>query len=387
MFNITQNLRRVITLFFSFLIVVVVSLFYFVGEKKAYETIEEEASDAMLKTVLQVAQSIDYQIKTKFAILESIANSHFINDSNETFSIDTKLQTLELEHQRLSKLEFKRFGILDTQGIAHYTNGRTLYLGDQEHFKKALKGENAISKVLISQYEKAPIFAYTTPIRYSKTNEVSGVLFAAMDAQRLSEIASSIAYGKSGYAIIIDKNGQIIGHKEFSKVLESLNVLDKSNMLSPSFENIVLKMTQGLSGKGKFLDNDEEWSVAYALIPTTGWSIAILAPEHEINERAGYLTHSLLVISLFILVIALIFSYILAYYITIYQEKLENEKSEKVKELLYAHDEYEKILKITPQEFMLLMKIAPFFPLMSVHVRYLDIPKRRLSGRIFYSYM
>ena len=64
MFNITQNLRRVITLFFSFLIVVVVSLFYFVGEKKAYETIEEEASDAMLKTVLQVAQSIDYQIKT-----------------------------------------------------------------------------------------------------------------------------------------------------------------------------------------------------------------------------------------------------------------------------------------------------------------------------------
>ena len=45
MFNITQNLRRVITLFFSFLIVVVVSLFYFVGEKKAYETIEEVWAD------------------------------------------------------------------------------------------------------------------------------------------------------------------------------------------------------------------------------------------------------------------------------------------------------------------------------------------------------
>lgn len=345
MLNITQNLRRIITLFFSFLIVVVMSIFYLVGEKKAYETIEEEASAAMLKTVLQVAQSIDYQIKTKFAILESIANSHFMNDSNQSFSLDEKLHTLELEYQRLSKLEFKRFGILDTQGIAHYTNGRTLFLGDQEHFKKALKGENAISKVLISQYEKAPIFAYTTPIRHSQTNEVSGVLFAAMDAQRLSQIASSIAYGKSGYAIILDKNGQIIGHKEFSKVLNSLNVLDQSHSFSPTFRDTVFKMTQGLVGKEKFFDNDQEWSVAYAPIPIVGWSIAILAPNNEINERASHLTYFLLMVSLFILAIALVFSYILAYYITRYQEKLEREKSEKTKELLLAHNEYEKIFE------------------------------------------
>lgn len=345
MLNITHNLRQIITLFFSFLIIVVMGLFYFVGEKKAYETIEEEASDAMLKTVLQVAQSIDYQIKTKFAILESIANSHFINDSNQSFTLDAKLRTLELEYQRLSKLEFKRFGILDTKGIAHYTNGRTLFLGDQEHFIKALKGENAISKVLISQYEKAPIFAYTIPIRHSKTNEVSGVLFAAMDAQRLSQIASSIAYGKSGYAIILDKNGQIIGHKEFSKVLDSLNVLDQSHSFSPTFRDIVLKMTQGLFGKEKFFDNDQEWSVAYAPISITGWSIAIIAPKNEINERAGDLTYSLLMVSLLILAIALMFSYILAYYITRYQEKLEREKSDKTKELLLAHDEYEKIFE------------------------------------------
>jgi len=345
MFNVTHNLRYILTLFFGLLIIIVVGLFYFVGEKKAYETLEEEASDAMLKTVLQVAQSIDYQIKTKFAILESIANSHFINDSNETFTLDAKLHTLELEHQRLSKLEFKRFGILDIQGIAHYTNGRTLFLGDQEHFIKALKGENAISKVLISQYEKAPIFAYTTPIRDSKTNEVSGVLFAAMDAQRLSQIASSIAYGKSGYAIILDKNGQIIGHKEFSKVLDSLNVLEQSHFFSPTFRDIVFKMTQGLAGKEKFFDNDQEWSVAYAPIPITDWSIAILAPKNEINERASDLTYSLLMVSLLILAIALVFSYILAYYITRYQEKLEREKSEKTKELLLAHDEYEKFFE------------------------------------------
>ena len=347
MFNITKSLRRIITLFFGLLIIIVMSLFSFVGEKKIYETLEEEANAGMLKTAKQVAQSIGFQINIKLSILESIASTDIIRGfkNGQVATIEKKLLALEDEYHRFEKLEIKRFGIFDTNGIAHYTDGRTLYLGDQEHFQKALKGENAISKVLISRYENAPIFAYTTPIRDYTTNEISGVLFAAMDASRLSQIASSISYGKSGYALIIDKYGQVIGHKDFSKVLEGLNVLEKSTSLSSSFQEVIVKMAQGEGGIGKFFENNQNWSIAYAPVPKTGWCVAIVALQDEINARGSHLIQSLLMISLLIMVIALIFAYILAHYITRYQGKLEKEKLEKVKELFEAQNQYEKIFE------------------------------------------
>lgn len=49
MFNITKSLRRIITLFFGLLIIIVMSLFSFVGEKKSMKHLKKRLMLECLK--------------------------------------------------------------------------------------------------------------------------------------------------------------------------------------------------------------------------------------------------------------------------------------------------------------------------------------------------
>ena len=347
MFNVTQNLRRTLTLFFGFLIIFSVSIFYFISKKEANIALENEAGDAMLKTAKYAAQNIDSQLQARHILLETIANRNILRGQfgEKKTTLEDKIMLIQGEEERLKKFGFKRFGFLDTNGWAFYPSGRTLYLGDKEHFQKALKGENFVSSVLISRYENAPIFVYTTPILDFNTNEINGVLFASLDADKLSDLASSIAYGKSGYAFMIDNHGKIIAHKDFSNVVNNVHILDDGFNVSSSFKDIALKMLKGEVGRGSFIHENKEWGIAYAPIVTSGWSIAIVAPNAEIHARANNLKESLFLVSLLIIFIALIFAYIIADLISRYHKRLEKEKEEKEQELLLAKNKYEKIFE------------------------------------------
>jgi len=171
-------------------------------------------------------------LQGKLTLLETLANRTIIRGKfgEKEASMDDRLHALKDEYQRLNKQGFKRFGILNTDGIAFFTSGKQLYLGDKEHFIKALKGESTVSSVLISQYENEPIYAFTTPIKDTLNEKIIGVLFAASDAKELSKMIASISHGKSGYAFIVDTQGTIIAHKDFSKVLHQENLLTPSNL-------------------------------------------------------------------------------------------------------------------------------------------------------------
>ena len=160
---ITHHLRIATILLFGLLIVIMSVTFYVTSHSQSHGALENEANEAILRSAKQAALNIETQIEGNFALLETIANRYIIKGKfgDKNASMEERIETLKYEQQRLSQYGFKRFGISDTEGIAFFTSGRKLFLGDKENFIKALNGEKSISSVFVSQYEKEPIYFYT----------------------------------------------------------------------------------------------------------------------------------------------------------------------------------------------------------------------------------
>lgn len=344
---ITHYLHHIIVMLLGIFIIILSLVLYFTSDFQSHCALEDEANEAILKSAQHAATNIEIQIKGRSLILETIANRTVLKGKvgDRDASIEEKLETLKQEKERLTELGFKRFGILDTKGIAYYSNDKKLYLGDREYFIKALKGENSISSIFVSKYDKELIYVYSVPIKDKINEKIIGALFGIFDAWKLSEMISSIAYGTSGYAFIIDKDGTIIAHKDFSKVVYSINLLSTSN---DNLVKIASQMVKGESGKGIFSENNQQWNIAYAPIKTTGWSIGIAVPSDEIYKRSTHLKNSLLIAFAIVLSIALIIAYFVVNMISRYHTKLKIEKKAKDADLLITQNKYETTLSALP---------------------------------------
>jgi len=377
---ITHHLRQIIIILFGLFIIMMSIAFYFTSDLHAHHALENEANEAILKSAHQSATNIEIQMQGRSLLLETIANRNILRGKfgNREASMEEKLETLKQEQERLPELGFKRLGILDTKGIAYYTSGRKLSLGDREYFIKALNGENSISGIFISKYDKEPIYVHTAPIKDITNEKIIGALFCTFDAWKLSEMISSISYGKSGYAFIIDKEGTIIAHKDFSKVFYGINLLSTAN---DNLVQIASQMVKGESGKSTFTENQQEWNIAYAPIKMTGWSIGIVVPSDEIYERSTHLKNSLFVAFSIVLVIALIIAYTIADIISRYQKKLELEKKEKDTDLLATKNKYETTLSALPDLMFELGLDGTYYDFHSPHTDLLAAPPHKLLGK------
>lgn len=377
---ITHHFRQIIVIVFGLFIIMMSIAFYFTSDLQSHHALENEANEAILKSAQQSATNIEIHMEGRSLLLETIANRTILRGKfgDRDASMEEKLETLKSEQQRLMKLGFKRLGILDTKGVAYYTSGRKLYLGDRDYFIKALNGKNSISGIFVSKYDKEPIYVYTTPIKDITNEKIIGALFGTCDAWKLSEIISSISYAKSGYAFIIDKEGTIIAHKDFSKVFYGTNLLSTAN---DNLVQIASHMVKGESGKGLFTDNKQQWNIAYAPIKTTEWSIGIAVPSDEIYERSTHLKNSLFVAFSIVLIIALIIAYSMADIISRYQRKLEVDKKEKDTDLLITKNKYETTLSALPDLMFELGLDGTYYDYHSPYTDLLAVPPHKLIGQ------
>jgi len=377
---IAHHLRRIFLTLFGIFIVLMSSVFYLTSHYHSHDALEDEASKAMLQHIEETAKNIDMQLQGKLTLLETLANRSIIRCKfgEKDASMEERLDALKQERQRLEKLGFKRFGILTPDGMAFFTSGGQLYLGDKEHFKKALEGKSTVSNVLISQYENEPIYAFTTPIREVNTQTIIGVLFGASEALELSKMIASITYAKSGHAFIIDAKGTIIAHKDFSKVIHQHNLLHSQN---PELSHIAYRMIEAKSGRGVFNEDNKQWDIAYTPIAATQWSIALIVPHEEIHARFNNFRDSLFIAFTLVVLITFIIAYILADILTRYQEKLEREKREKDADLLATKNKYETTLYALPDLLFELGLDGTYYECHSPYENLLAAPPHKLIGQ------
>jgi putative methionine-R-sulfoxide reductase with GAF domain len=128
---------------------------------------------------------------------------------------------------------------------------------------------------------------------FSPEGEFSGVLAADLLIKTITDRVSEFRIGETGYAFLIDKNGQYIAVPEIAYADLGITTADASSedfltettvdapdALQPIFAEM---MAEG-EGLKTFVSNDSEKFIAYAPVEASGYSLGIVVPVAEMQQ-------------------------------------------------------------------------------------------------------
>ena len=163
------------------------------------------------------------------------------------------------------------------------------------------------------------------PIRFANGTLI-GVVSVDITIQTVTELILNISVGEAGYGFMIDGNADSISHPSQGEELVnivSLEMAGTSTQEQANFQSVVNTMLTGASGLTEYQKNGAKWYIAYAPIPTTNYSLAVVVPELDIigpvvalqNQILSQSTNQIIML-LVILVIAIIIMFGISLYIS-----------------------------------------------------------------------
>ncbi|MBI2087372.1 MAG: GAF domain-containing protein [Deltaproteobacteria bacterium] len=182
--------------------------------------IKKEAAGLQKEIALRVAEEIEDFVRRKVDRLSDLAASASLDEmGSETQRL---LALLLLKNDQA----YTEVSILDDKGMEVVkVSERRVYLpaefSDQsgsDKFAKAMKGESYISPVYTSDRAE-PYITVAVPLKITPRTVV-GVVTAEANLKSLWEVIGEIAFGRAGYAYLVDGQGNLIAHRDPSLVLK-----------------------------------------------------------------------------------------------------------------------------------------------------------------------
>ncbi|SUY45905.1 methyl-accepting chemotaxis protein [Clostridium putrefaciens] len=275
---------------------------------KSKKTLIVTTQDLMGTLSKQMATNITGDIKSKYELLQLVANDRSIKDIN--ISSDEKKTILDEEVEGRG---YVTIGISNLQGDITYTNGITENIKGIDYFQNALKGENSVSEPFVAKAgNNELVMAYAVPIK--SKNNIVGVLVALRDGNEITKLNNTIEFRKTGRAYVIGKTGDVIAHEREEKVISKENAirLKESDKSFDSRAVIEQKMIGRESGVGKYTYEGKSEYIAYAPIKDTDWSLGVYAEEGDILSSLAALRMNIIIISLIFTCLAMISTWMLS---------------------------------------------------------------------------
>lgn len=257
-----------------------------------------------LQTTSQDASKlIDERIKRYIVTLNTLSNFESISDPEVPWN--EKASTLKAQKERLG---YANFGIADTKGKITFIDGVKADISEQEYFNSSRNGNTYFSEPIRNKTNGMMQIVISAPIKHE--GKIIGVLAGYARVEDFYNIASDIKVGKSGYAILMNKDGNIVYHPD-KKVIDNKELnLDKIKGKNKELTSIFENMIKGKAGSGKYNHKNQEKLIGYAPIKSTNWSIAVSVPEEQALVNLNSLKNTVLILTLGAVVIGIIFSFI-----------------------------------------------------------------------------
>jgi nitrate/nitrite-specific signal transduction histidine kinase len=153
-----------------------------------------------------------------------------------------------------------------------FTAEELLSQADHPGFLQALRGEPFISGVNFSQYSGQPIVWLAQPVTDMR-QENAGVLLAQVNFRRMWDIVTGLEVGETGYAYVVDGQGQLIAYRDISPVLRREELSRLPTVAGFLEGRPVTAEYRGLSG--------QQVIGAQVPIAATPWAVVVELPVAE----------------------------------------------------------------------------------------------------------
>jgi len=204
------------------------------------------------------------------------------------------------------RIGFNSMAPVDQNGLLHLAPDRTVDLSSRDYLQRLFREEKAvISDPVFSAVEgEEDLFTVLFAVPIFRDEKLVGALVGQSNADFLSNNLDIVQYGNNSTNFIINAEGVVIAHSDYTLVKEQKNMLDYSSENNwNEFNQILLKMIKGEEGIGEYKDDIHNEIIAYTQIPGILWSVAISAPVSEVYAPVREMSFVFLLITLFILLI------------------------------------------------------------------------------------
>ena len=186
-------------------------------------------------------------------------------------------------------------------GTNYTSKGIRNNIADRDYFQTVVsdKANFIVGEPVMSKSLGAPIIVFAQAVKDSG-GRLRGVLGLQMKLDSLTATTSSIKFGKSGYAWIVDSTGLVIAHPDTAAIMKlDITKADQAGGYKglDDFGAIMLKAD---SGVGRWRGPDgKAMSNYFASIPRSpAWRLCLTQPTSEVNKLEA------VIINLFLLVLA-----------------------------------------------------------------------------------
>ncbi len=245
-----------------------------IARKAVYEKVEIQLKEKAIDT----AEIIDGGIQQELIYLDTVGR---------TLLKDTNLS--RIEQAKLLEQEAKAAGIVSLfvadaeQGNVYLANGKIIYVGDRDYYKKCMQGNVFVTEPYIDRNTGKLCLTIAAPF-YDKNKKITGVIFEDFDGLILNKYIKNIKVGKTGGAYIIGKSGVTIADPDEEIVTNQENSTEEAKT-DASFEAIAKFEQRALSEKepaiGYFDWEGQREIGSFAQIPTTGWAVIVSSNVNE----------------------------------------------------------------------------------------------------------
>ncbi|AZV56351.1 methyl-accepting chemotaxis protein [Clostridium sp. AWRP] len=289
------------------LILIVIIGLSAISLKMSSNAITNNNVNTMPKIAEEGADIVSAKVSEQLGILGRIALSNSITDS--TKSVDDKLVYLKDDVKRNNYISM---AIIDLKGNAKYTDGKSANISDRDFYKKALSGKPNVSDPIINKVDKNLVVVYAVPIK--ENDKIIGVMAAARDGNSISAISDNIKFGKTGKSYMISNTGVTIANTNKDSVIKMNNAIEasKKNPGLKGLADIQKKMINREEGYDTYSYNGEHKFVAFAPVPNTTWSLAVVINKNEVNSQLNILTKVIIILAVLFLILAFVIVYFIS---------------------------------------------------------------------------
>ncbi len=246
----------------------------FFGSSYTRSQIQRSAAELQHEVASTTARRVESFITRKLERLEDVAMAMSLNPLGS--DAQRMLGLLLLKNDPA----FGEIAVLDTDGMEVLKFGESTVFSAADlksqqgnlEFAEANRGNNHIGALFTSTHAEL-FLTLSVPIKIAP-KQVVGVLVAKVNLKFLWNAFGEIRFGRAGYAYLIDRNGNLIAHRDASMVLKKTNL-----KTLPKLRNFLQSASAdgNPAEEGAGIDGSRVLS-SYAPVAGLAWAVVVEEP-------------------------------------------------------------------------------------------------------------
>lgn len=152
--------------------------------------------------------------------------------------------------------------------------------------------------------ETSDITMITAAVPFENGGQFEGVVSADYDLSVIQDIIRNVSFERTGYAFLVNGEGQFIAHQDQDKVMKQ--TITEDTDLKVLGEELLANER----GSKTLNINGQSFSSYYVTFPSTGWKLVIMAPYKELYRSVEVLVYKSILVTGFIILIAALLIYL-----------------------------------------------------------------------------